>query len=275
MNKKTFIFYSDRIDYTNEMTNEEKGLFLDTILKYQNWIEVNVEWALKFVRGRVKKQIDDDNNKRASVKQKRSEAWKNHTGNQYTQWDNRRQAQKNNVEQMEHNGTNGTVNDNVNVNVNVSSNWEIKDKSFTADAENLQPLDILSPVGEQTPTPLTPRPQKQKRTDIDELIGEIKAVCNEYGIAYDKTNDRNIAKHILDAKEYWEFCERIGQTRTQFAVNVLIASVKINYFKGACSWPMKIYQNYADVYNQTAMKHNKQNSLVWFLPWLNITQWQN
>lgn len=145
-----------------------------------------------------------------------------------------------------------------------------------ADAQDIQqPLDSLSPIGEQTPTPLTPRPRKQKRTDIDELIGEIKAVCNEYGIAYDKKYERDFAKHILDTKEYWAFCENIGQTRTQFAINVLIASIKINYFKGACSGPMKIYQNYADVYNQTAMKHNKQNSLVWYLPWLNITQWQN
>lgn len=135
-------------------------------------------------------------------------------------------------------------------------------------AENLQPLDTLSPVREQTPTPLTPRPRK--REDIDELITEIKAVCNEYGIAYDKTKDRMFAKHILDWKEIGTFCDNIGQSRMNFAVNVLIASIKINYFKGACSGPMKIYQNYAEVYNQTAMKHNKQNSLVWFLPWLNI-----
>lgn len=140
---------------------------------------------------------------------------------------------------------------------------------YWAEAQNeQQPLNVLSPVGEQTPTPLTPRPRK--REDIDELIAEIKAVCNEYGVAYDKTKDRMFAKHILDWKEIGTFCDNIGQSRMNFAVNVLIASIKINYFKGACSGPMKIYQNYAEVYNQTAMKHNKQNSLVWFLPWLNI-----
>lgn len=148
--------------------------------------------------------------------------------------------------------------------------------TWTNVQEFTQPLNSPLPSGEEKKKKSSAEKEKKKpRTDIDELIGEIKAVCNEYWIAYDKTNDRNIAKHILDAKEYWEFCERIGQTRIQFAINVLIASIKINYFKGACSGPMKIYQNYADVYNQTAMKHNKQNSLVWYLPWLNITQWQN
>jgi hypothetical protein len=34
--RKTFIFYSDWIDYTEEMTLEEIGLFMKAILKYQN-----------------------------------------------------------------------------------------------------------------------------------------------------------------------------------------------------------------------------------------------
>jgi hypothetical protein len=34
--KKTFVFYNDRQDYTEEMTLEEKGLFLQVILDYQN-----------------------------------------------------------------------------------------------------------------------------------------------------------------------------------------------------------------------------------------------
>lgn len=138
-------------------------------------------------------------------------------------------------------------------------------------AENPQPLNSLVVSGEEKKKKSSAEKEKKKpRTDIDELIGEIKAVCDEYGIAYDKKYDRHFARHILDAKEFWEFCDKIGQSRMNFAVNVLIASIKINYFKGACSGPMKIYQNYAEVYNQTAMKHNKQSSLVWFLPWLNI-----
>lgn len=156
--------------------------------------------------------------------------------------------------------------------INTYSNLkEINNTSiiYWAEAQNeQQPLNVLSPVGENPTTPLPP--SSRKRQDIDELITEIKEVCNEYSIAYDKTKDRMFAKHILDWKEIGEFCDNIGQSRMNFAVNVLIASIKINYFKGACSGPMKIYQNYAEVYNQTAMKHNKQSSVVGFLPWLNI-----
>ena len=50
-------------------------------------------------------------------------------------------------------------------------------------------------------------------------------------IAYDKTMDRQFAKHILTAKEYGEFCEKINQDRITFALNVLIASIKINYWQ--------------------------------------------
>jgi hypothetical protein len=65
------------------------------------------------------------------------------------------------------------------------------------------------------------------------------------------------AKHILTAKEYWEFCESIKQDRVEFALNILKASVIINYRKWPLTWPMKIYQNYADVYNQTKQKSQK------------------
>jgi hypothetical protein len=37
------------------------------------------------------------------------------------------------------------------------------------------------------------------------------------------------------------------------------ASIHINYRKWICSWPMKIYQNYSDVYNETLKFKNKNS----------------
>jgi hypothetical protein len=65
------------------------------------------------------------------------------------------------------------------------------------------------------------------------------------------------AKHILTAKEFWDFCEKINQSRVLFACNILQASIKINYWKWPLAWPMKIYQNYADLYNQAKTKIQK------------------
>ena len=70
-------------------------------------------------------------------------------------------------------------------------------------AENPQPLNSLVVSGEEKKKKSSAEKEKKKpRTDIDELIGEIKAVCDEYGIAYDKKYDRHFARHILDAKEF-------------------------------------------------------------------------
>lgn len=98
---------------------------------------------------------------------------------------------------------------------------------------------------------------KEITLEINDLIWKLKELCNQYWVAYDNTKDRMFAKHILTAKEFWEFCEKINQDRVTFACNVLLASIKINYWKWPLAWPMKIYQNYADLYNQTKTKIQK------------------
>jgi len=72
--KKTFIFYNDWVDYLSEMTLEEKGLFLQAILDYQNGIDVVPEWCIKFIWGRVKNQLDSDRAKWEEVRKKRIDA---------------------------------------------------------------------------------------------------------------------------------------------------------------------------------------------------------
>lgn len=93
--------------------------------------------------------------------------------------------------------------------------------------------------------------------EINELITNLKEQANSLWIAYDSTKERYFAKFILTAKEYWDFCEKIWQDRTEFAVNIMKASIHINYWKWICWWPMKIYQNYSDVYNETLKFKNK------------------
>lgn len=93
---------------------------------------------------------------------------------------------------------------------------------------------------------------------INDLINLIKEQCNNLWVAYDKTKDRYFANFILTAKEFGTFAEKIWKDREEFALNVLKASVQIKFRKWICSWPMKIYQNYSEVYNETLRMHSKQ-----------------
>lgn len=105
---------------------------------------------------------------------------------------------------------------------------------------------------------------KNITSDINYLIQELKDLTKELWIAYENKNERNFAKHILTAKDFWEFAEWIWMSRVEFAKNILRASVVINYRKWPCSWPMSIYQNYSEVYNKT--RQQQQNRTVISIP---------
>ena len=92
---------------------------------------------------------------------------------------------------------------------------------------------------------------------INDLIKELKELANSLWIAYDKKDERNFSKHILTAKEFGEFAWKLNQTPVELAKNIMLASVKIWYWKWACNWPKAIYQNYADVYNKTVAMSRK------------------
>ena len=99
--------------------------------------------------------------------------------------------------------------------------------------------------------------EKEITIEINNLISEIKEMCDKLWVAYNKDMERQFAKHILTAKEFWEFCEKIGQSRVEFALNVLKVSVWINFYRGALSWPKLIYKHYAELYNQAKQKSPK------------------
>ena len=97
---------------------EERAELWQAIMEYwMFWKEPPQKFKRDFVNVRF---ILD---KSKTLKQKRSDAWKQHTGNQYTQWDTKWKAQKTPVEQMEQAGTNGT-------NKNKKENKNIKEENI-------------------------------------------------------------------------------------------------------------------------------------------------
>jgi len=156
-------------------------------------------------------------------------------------------------------------NNNINYNNNYINNTEQSSElPFVIDNQTLGYLHLNKPkpwvidtICVEEKEKSSAKKEKEITVAINWLISEIKNICNEYGVAYDNTKERMFAKHILTAKEYWDFCDKIGQWRIEFASNVLIASIKIKYWKWPLAWPQKIYQNYADLYNQTKSRMEK------------------
>lgn len=97
---------------------------------------------------------------------------------------------------------------------------------------------------------------------INYLINILKNTADDLKIAYDRKDERNFCKHILTAKDYGELAEKNKQNRFEFAANIMRASVYVNYWKGACSWPKSIYQNYAEVYNKVVELKKKQDEWI-------------
>ena len=112
--RTTFIWYLDRLDYAKSMSNEELWMLFRKILQHENQIEeIDLPLEFKFTRLKIQTKLDENLGKWNKKVKARSEAWKNHVGNQYTRGDKKRngndKAQKKIVEQMEQMEQNGTI----------------------------------------------------------------------------------------------------------------------------------------------------------------------
>lgn len=100
---------------------------------------------------------------------------------------------------------------------------------------------------------------------INDLIKEIKQTAQTLWIAYDKTKEREFAKHLLTAIEYGKFCENVWLDRKSCSIQIMRASVLKNYRRWPTAWPKSIYQHYAEVYNLAKTDKNKTTDLTAYL----------
>lgn len=145
--------------------------------------------------------------------------------------------------------------DNININNNTEQSSENQNNSSSIKTLALEEKEKSSAKKEK----------EEIRNEINNLISQIKNVCETQWIMYNKDMERQFAKHILTAKEFGENAERCWMDRVKFALSIIYMSIQIKYFKWACNWPKSIYQNYADVYNQAKSKMQKT-----FTPTINV-----
>lgn len=136
MAKKSFILYNDQKEVIDELNDEQAGKLFKAIYEYNVNQKETLTGILKLVFIPFKTSFDRDEEKWEEIIEKRSEAGKKHTGNQYTRKKEKEIGTNGtSVPKMEQNGTNGTVsvsvNDSVSVNVNDSVSGSVNNKPPT------------------------------------------------------------------------------------------------------------------------------------------------
>lgn len=242
--RKTFVVYSDWIEYIDCMSDEEVAEFFKSILDYNNWKEVVPKTWFKYIRNKIKKTLDDDNMKREKRQENLKNAGKKWGKSKASKW-----------KQMLAN----------------ASKWKHFDS--VTDTVTVTVTDTITDTGNKNNVITSLSKDKDSNaeitTDINFIISELKKTADTIGIAYNNKQEREFSKHILSAKEFWNFCEKIWQNRVEFSKNVMIASAKINYWKWPRAWPIDIYRDYADVYNISKKKSQESDDRkIWVLPWI-------
>lgn len=75
--KPTFVLCKDWINYTSEMSNEDRWILLNAIMQYQNWLDPwELPYAVKIVFSHIKNFFIEQEKKYEEIKEKRSESWK-------------------------------------------------------------------------------------------------------------------------------------------------------------------------------------------------------
>lgn len=156
-------------------------------------------------------------------------------------------------------------NSNINYNNYYINNTELENSELNNQKENNTLLLNNSTLVDKEKEKNSAKKEKEITAEINDLINQIKNVCNSLWIMYNNSMERQFAKHILTAKEFGENAEKCNMDRVKFALSIIYMSAKINYFKWTCNWPKSIYQNYADIFNQYKQKYQKT-----FTPTINV-----
>jgi len=283
--RDSFIMYRSFFESIQWLDKNVIADVFTAICEYSlNGKEVELEWIAKNIFILIKPQLEANNKKYLNWKQgwRPEKNWENSEKPKQNQNESKIKPKDNqNKTKLKPNDKCIMYNEEW---IMYNEEWEINNELFSNENnseaeivkdEEVNSLSIVDDSKEKEKSSAKKEKESYGREDINYLIEQIKIKCNILWVMYDKTKEREFAKHILTAKEYWENCERCRMNRVDFAINIIQASKIINYYKWICNWPMSIYQYYVDVYNRYMQWKEKQNKMVWFLPWIKTQQWQN
>ena len=164
MKKDSFVIYTEKDVFLRHLNDSQKARILEAFFAYADERELPEMDAVTSVVWEVfSLDFDKNNEKYERIKKARSEAGRQHRGNQYS---------SDKMEQNGTNGTNGTDNVNVNVNVDVNDNVNVpsicKGNIKDSSCENSQPTDQL----EKEPPKTLEERQRDFYDEVAQYVGK-------------------------------------------------------------------------------------------------------
>lgn len=260
MTKKTFIAYTDRYLYCDWMSAEEKANLFDCIRSYATACDsIEPLPTIKFVRNKIKKQIDENWEQYDKVCKKNAENAKKRR--EKAQSSGSKPANATACDRMPNmlDNENDTDSDNKK-DIEIVSNDTTPDGVFWQAPLNQEDFEEETPIDPKKKEP----PKKEKSSakkekkvtvaeweggelvygnpDINDILEKIENYCKLYGVVYAPApNERNAAQWLL-SKKFEKHAQSFNMTLDKFIENIIKIWAKLQYWKWAYNAP-SIYYN--------------------------------
>lgn len=291
MIKKTFIAYTDRYLYCDWMSAEEKANLFDCIRSYATACDrIEPLPTIKFVRNKIKKQIDENGEQYEKVCKKNADNAKKRR--QKAQSSDSMPANATACDRMPDMLDNGNDNGN---DTDTDNDIKIISKDITPDGVLGKPPE---PEIIEEPKPLDPKkwglPKKEKSSakkekkvtvveweggelvygspEINDILEKIEKYCKMYGVVYaPAANERNAAQRLL-SKKFGKHAAGFNMTLEKFIENIIKIWAKLQFGKWAYNAP-SIYYNRGDIVDkgrkERLKKAEAENKAQWKIkPWI-------
>ena len=246
--KPTFVLCKDWINYTNEMSNEDRWILLNAIMQYQNWLDPwELPYAIKIVFAHIKNFFVEQEKKYEEIKEKRSESGKK-WGRPTTE--KAKKATESKQKLTETDTITNTSNSLANARENNSLELLGLDISTTSLLNNTEAWQNLKKFWNQ---------------EINEVM-EMVASINEGAMDWTTAKNRQFANNLL--KKIKAMPKVVsGEITWQSVLEMVIALNKDDeYHATKLTSPENIYRNFGSLVSLARTKYqekNKKNKSDW------------
>lgn len=257
--KPTFVLCKDWINYTNEMSNEDRWILLNAIMQYQNWLDPwDLPYAVKIVFAHIKNFFIEQDKKYEEIKEKRSESgkkWGRPTAEKAKKanaFSEKQTKAKQNKQKLTETDTD--------TNNSHSKEWEnnpngllpllnnciyyLKYNTSTWHFEKIETSDVL--YWKQT-------------LDVTQALLMIKE-NNHWVIDWSEWDARKDAKNLIKKIEKMESVASWKNSRDQVLATILALMKDDKYFWPKLSSPKKIYDHFGELVAQVRLKFQEKTN---------------
>lgn len=243
--KPTFVLCKDRINYTNEMSNEDRWILLNAILQYQNWLDPwDLPYAIKIVFAHIKNFFIEQDLKYEEIKEKRSESgkkWGRPTAEKANAFSGKQTKAKQNKQKLTETDTNNSLSNERENNSN-----------------ELLGLDINSTSLLNNNTDTWQNLKKFWNQEINEIM-EMVASINEGAMDGTQARNRQFANNLLKKIKAMPKVAS-GEITWQSVLEMVITLNKDDeYHATKLTSPENIYRNFGSLVSLARTKYQEQN----------------